>query len=511
MRSATPAGPLAPLLAILALAGCQEEIEPPMYQIVSVTERSITVSVTAEGVIEPIQTVEVKSKASGEIMAVLAETGDAVRRGNLLVRVDPRVPNNAVMQAEADIAVAEAQVTNAESELRRSEALYETQSMTEREYDQARLARANANAQLIRARRTLQDAKIAQEDTEVRAPASGVILSRTVEVGSVITSATGAVNAGSVLMIMANLDTVQIRSVVPENDVGKVRQGMDVTITVDAYPDSPFTGQVLRIEPQAIEDQNETLFPVLIRIPNVASTLRPGMNADVEIHVGSQARVLAVPNAALRTQRDLESAAMVLGLDMETVRAQLAAGREATNGDQQRSSAGGAVDPSDNTVTFNGRTVPVPAGLTKAQVQPVLDKLGEGRGQDAFQSLSAAERSIMQRVMGSLRGGGGGGGRGGGQGGFGGEGDRGGRRRASTTTFQFGGEYIVFVVRDSLPVAVAIQTGMTDLDYAEVRSGLHADDRVLILPSASLVQNQREFQERMRRFSGGGLPGLGGR
>ncbi len=67
MRSVTPAGPLAPLLAILALAGCQEEIEPPMYQIVSVTERSITVSVKAEGLIEPIQTVEVKSKASGEI------------------------------------------------------------------------------------------------------------------------------------------------------------------------------------------------------------------------------------------------------------------------------------------------------------------------------------------------------------------------------------------------------------------------------------------------------------
>ncbi len=84
-------------------------------------------------------------------------------------------------------------------------------------------------------------------------------------------------------------------------------------------------------------------------------------------------------------------------------------------------------------------------------------------------------------------------------------------RRSSTSAFQFGGDYIVFVMRDTVPVAVPIRTGMTDLDYAEVASGLTADDRVLILPSASLVQNQREFQERMRRFSGRGLPGLGGR
>lgn len=478
----------AALTAVLAFAGCREELEPPMFQIAQVTERSITVSVHAEGVIEPIQTVEVKSKASGEIMAVLAETGDAVRRGNLLVRVDPRVPNNAVIQAEADIAVAEAQVTNAESELRRAQALYETQSMTEREYDQARLARANANAQLIRARRTLQDAKIAQEDTEVRAPTDGVILSRTVEVGSVITSATGGVSAGSVLMIMANLDTVQIRSLVPENDVGKVRPGMDVTITVDAFPDRPFTGRVLRIEPQAIEDQNETLFPVLIRIPNDGNLLRPGMNSDVEIHVGERSRALAVPNAALRTERDLESAAMVLGMDMELVRTQLAEARS----EGEPRPAGRTAAASANTVTFNGRMLPVPEGLTKEQVQPIIDKLGRGRGQAAFQSLSTEERSIMQRVMGGLRGG---------------------RRpgSGSSSQFQFGGSYIVFVVRDSLPVAVPIQTGMTDLDYAEVRSGLQLDDRVLILPSASLVQSQEEWAQRMRRFAGGGLPGLGGR
>ncbi|MFB3139542.1 MAG: hypothetical protein ACE10B_10010, partial [Phycisphaerales bacterium] len=75
--------------------------------------------------------------------------------------------------------------------------------------------------------------------------------------------------------------------------------------------------------------------------------------------------------------------------------------------------------------------------------------------------------------------------------------------------FQFGGEFIVFVMTDTGPEARPIRTGLTDLDYAQVMSGLSPGDQVLILPSASLVQSQREFQERMSRFAGGGI--LGGR
>ncbi|MCH7475277.1 MAG: hypothetical protein IIA27_11460, partial [Gemmatimonadetes bacterium] len=108
---------------------------------------------------------------------------------------------------------------------------------------------------------------------------------------------------------------------------------------------------------------------------------------------------------------------------------------------------------------------------------------------------------------------GGGGGfrpRGGGGGGEGfGERGAGGRGRRQVDNFQFGGNYIVFVMTETGPVAVAIQTGLTDLDYAEVVSGLDQDDDVLILPSASLVQSQRQMQERIERMTGGGgLPGV---
>ncbi len=488
-------GRSAPLLGLALVAGCEEEVEPPVYRIVPVMTQDIVVSVSAQGTTEPIKTIDVKSKASGEIIDVRVETGELVSRGDLLVSVDPRVPRNAVVQAEAELGVARARLANAESRSQRAKALFETGSITEQEYENANLQRANANAQLIRAQRSLEDARISFEDTEVRAPSNGVILERTVEVGTVISSATRQVGGGSVLLRMANLDTVQIRTLVDETDIGKINRGFDVTITVDAYPHQPFRGNVLKIEPQALEQQNTTMFAVLIRIPNQGGLLRPGMNAEVEIHVGEQDQVLAIPNAALRTQLDIASAASVLGIEMSLVEQQLAAAREAP-GAGRRATFGGSTAAgnagSDNTIQFRDRTIELPEGLTRKQVQPILDKMRRG----GFQSISEEERSILRRVMQAARGGAGGGP------------PQGGRRpRPRRSNFQFGGEFIVFVMTDTGPEARPIRTGLTDLNYAQVVSGLSPDDRVLILPSASLVQSQREFQERISRFTGGGLLG----
>jgi HlyD family secretion protein len=516
---------LVPFMVFALVMGCKDEVEPPVYQIVPVSARDIIVSVSAAGVIEPIQSIEVKSKASGEIVGVRVETGDVVQRGQLLVSVDPRVPQNAVAQAEAEFGVAQAQLANAESQLNRAEALYASQSITEQEMENARLQRANANAQLIRAERSLEDAKIAFEDTEVRAPADGVILERTVEIGTVISSATREVSGGSVLLRMANLDTVQIRTLVDETDIGKIAPGQDVSISVDAYPNRPFEGNVLKIEPQAVEEQNVTTFPVLVRIPNEGRLLRPGMNAEVEIHVGARADVMAIPNAALRTERDLPSAASVVGLELAVVQQQLAAAREAPGAERRASLGARTADNGsggDNTVELRGRTVQLPEGLTRAQVQPILDKMQGG----GFQSMSDEERAILRRIMqanggGARRGGFGerSGAPGNGEDGFGTAADGAAAdaaprfQRPRTSNFQFGGDFIVFVMTARGPEARPIRTGLTDLDYSEVVAGLDADDRVLILPSASLVQAQEQFQERMNRMRGGGIPGLsiGGR
>ncbi len=475
----------------VALVACSEPPPPPVYQAVPVASRDIIVSVSAAGTVEPVTTVDVKSKASGEIVATAVETGDVVDAGTVLVRVDPRTPRNALDEAEADLEVAQAQLTNAESQLRRAQELYGTQSITEQEFEAANLQAATAKAQLVRAQRSLEDARIAFEDTEVRAPIHGVVIQKSVEVGTVISSATREVGGGTVLLQMANLDTVQVRTLVDETDIGKIQPGLDVTITVDAYPNQPFRGAVLKIEPQATVQQNVTMFAVLIRIANRQGLLRPGMNAEVEVHVGSRQDVLAIPNAALRTQRDVASGAQVLGLDPEVVDQQIAAAREGAGAASLAGSMAGSEEAGPETITFGGRTVELPEGVTAEQVQSIFGKMRSGGGP---QALSQEERAIMAQVRNAMGGGNAG---------------RGARRaQGGGSDYLFGGNYIVFVLRNGEPQAVPIRTGLTDLDYSEVVSGLSESDTVLILPSASLVASQAEWQERIQRVRGGGLPGV---
>ncbi len=482
---------------VLLTAACAEEVPPPLYQTVAISRRDIVVSASAAGSIEPVTTVEVKSKASGEIIEVAVETGDVVRTGQRLVRVDPRTPRNALTQAEADLVVAQAQLTNAQSQFRRAEELFRTRSVTEEEYDAARLQVANANASLVRAQRSLEDARIAFEDTDVRAPINGVIIQRSVEVGTVISSATSNVSGGTTLLQMANLDTVQIRSLVDETDIGKIQPGMDVTITVDAYPNRPFEGQVLKIEPMAETAQNVTMFPVLVRIANDGDLLKPGMNAEVEVHVGEERNVLAVPNAALRTRQDMGSAAAVLGLEFDQVQQQLAAARQGPNGGGQTSLGGTtASDQSASNVyrTRDGREIELPEGVTAEQVDELFAKMRSGGGPQAFSAEDRALFNSIRSAMGAGRG-------------TQGRGSRP-RRRTDDRSYLFGGEYIVFVIRDGQPTAVQVRTGLTDLDYSEVLEGLSETDSILILPSAGLIEQQEEWRERINRFRGGGIPGV---
>jgi HlyD family secretion protein len=313
-------------LVLLALC-CKEETPPPAYQAVPVERRDIVVSAQASGAVQPDTTVEVKSKASGEILDLAVETGQTVKRGDLMVRVDPRIPRNAVAQAQADLEVAQARLGNANSQKRRADELFKSQSITEQEHEQALLDYANANAEVIRARVALDNARDQLDDTNVRAPINGTIIEKQVERGQVISSPTNDVGGGTVLLKMADLNLVQVRTLVDETDIGKIQPSQRATVTVDAFPNRPFAGTVLKIEPQAQTEQNVTMFPVLVRIDNKEGLLRPGMNAEVEIHVGRRDDVLAIPNAALRTQRDVGSAAQVLGLSPDQVQQQLAASR----------------------------------------------------------------------------------------------------------------------------------------------------------------------------------------
>jgi HlyD family secretion protein len=499
---------------LLGVSACGKTQAPPMYEAVPVERRTVVVSASASGAIEPVLTVDVKSKASGEIIEMNVQTGDDVKAGQPLATIDPRIPRNNLAQAQANLAVAEAQLANAKAQLDRADTLFKTQAITESEYENAKLGYANANAAVIRARTDLENARDRMTDTRLRAPLAGTIIAKNVELGTVISSPTTDVGGGTVLFKMANLDTVQVRTLVDETDIGKVQPGLAATITVDAYPNRPFEGSVLKIEPQATVQQNVTMFPVLVRIANPNHLLKPGMNTEVEIHVGRRENVIAIPNAALRTQRDVASAAQVLGLDPAQIQEQLAATpqqaatpasrdsaslggtqarRDSAAGTAAAPAAGGGGGGVANTMTTpDGRTIQLPAGVTEAQVRAAFQKRMSG------QPLSPAEENAMRAMRAAFqRAGGGGGGGGGGAGG-------GAFRRGSAEV----SSYIVFVLKKGKPTPVQVRTGLTDLDYVEVVSGLTEQDTVLVLPSASLLNAQRDMRERMRTVTGGGLPGL---
>src|SRR4051812_47513287 len=310
---------------IAILAGCKKEAAPVPYQAVPVERRDIVVSAQASGSIQPDTTVEVKSKASGEVQQINAETGQVVKRGDPLIRIDPRNARNALAQAQADLDVAKAKLANSTSQKQRSDELFKTRSITEQEHEQALLDYADARAGVVRSQVAVDNSRIQLEDTDVRAPITGTIIEKDTERGQVIASATSNVSGGTTLMKMADLGLVQVRTLIDETDIGKIQPGQRATVTVDAFPNRPFPGTVLKIEPQAQTEQNVTMFPVSVRIDNTDGLLRPGMNAEVEVHVGRRDSVLAVPNASLRPQGDVGSAARVLGLSPGGVQNQLAA------------------------------------------------------------------------------------------------------------------------------------------------------------------------------------------
>jgi len=487
------------VVLLAAVMACHKKQANPSYEAVPVERRNIVVSASASGAIEPVLTVDVKSKASGEIIGMNVQTGDDVKAGQLLASIDPRIPRNNLAQAQANLAVAQAQLSNAKAQLARSDTLFKAQAITQTEYDTAKLDYANANAAVIRAQSDLENARDRMTDTKLQAPLAGTIIAKNVELGTVISSPTTDVGGGTVLFKMANLDTVQIRALVDETDIGKVQPGLLASISVDAYANRPFEGAVLKIEPQATVQQNVTMFNVLVRIPNPNHLLKPGMNTEVEIHVGQRQNALAVPNAALRTQRDVASAAQVLGLDPQQVQQQLAAAQPASaQTSRDSASLGGTATRGDTTkpvgaaagntmTTPDGRTIQLPPGVTEAMVRSAFQKRMSG------QQLTPAEQNVMTAMRAAFQRGGGGGGGGAGGGGM---------RRAGGDV----SSYIVFALRKGQPTPVQIRTGLSDLDYIEVLSGLTEQDTVLVLPSASLLNAQRDMQQRMRTI--GGLPGV---
>jgi len=382
----------------------------------AIDRRDIVVDASATGAVEPINVVEVKSKASGQITQMPVETGTLVKPGDLIVQLDTRDVKNQYDQSMADVRAAEAKLQVSESQKKRSDDLFKARIITAQEQEASVLDYANAQAALVRARTNLDLSQQRLEDATVRAPISGTVIEKTVSLGQVITSGTSSLGGGTTLIKMADLNKVRVRALVTEADIGTIQPNMVATVTVDAYPDRPFRGTVEKIEPQAVVQQSVTMFPVLITISNVEGLLKPGMNGEVSILIDRRDNVVAVPNDAIRNVREAATAAAALGLNPDSVQAQIRTQMASMGGGGMNGGTGGRQGGGNGGAAPTGATTP---NVSRGEVMLSSDQGNQGdqqgrggRGQmpevtdkdcDAVKAAFAKHPDAEQKLVG-LRG-----------------------------------------------------------------------------------------------------------
>ncbi len=288
----------------------------PMVTIETASVRTLTQFVSATGKIQPETEVKISPEVSGEIIELPFREGATVKKGDLLVRIKSDNYKYQVDQREADLAASRAgavqslaQLQQAKTDFQRSDDLFQRKLLSDSDYLAARtavdVAQANydnALAQIRRAEGLLKQAQDQLEKTTIYSPMDGTVSSLTSEVGERVV-ATGQFS-GTEVMRVANLDDMEVRVNVNENDVVNVKIGDQARVMIDAYPNRRFTGVVKEIastaKTQGANTQEEvTNFEVRVRISDKDVRLRPGMSANADIETQTVENVVSVPIQAV--------------------------------------------------------------------------------------------------------------------------------------------------------------------------------------------------------------------
>jgi HlyD family secretion protein len=283
----------------------------PEYQTVTADVGNVVSRVSTSGNLQAVVTVEVGSQVSGRIQELFADFNSPVKKGQLIAKIDPSLFGAAVISAEANVTAARANVTrltvtaeDAERQATRAEEVFKLQLISATERDNsvatARSARAavdQAVGQLAQSRAALETARTNLRYTDILSPTDGVVISRAVNVGQTVAA---SLSAPVIFTIAQDLRKMEVHTNVAESDIGRLKPGMRVSFTVDAYPGEPFRGAIrdIRNAPQVV--QNVVTYDAVIDVANPDLKLKPGMTATVSIVTDRRRDVIAVPNTALR-------------------------------------------------------------------------------------------------------------------------------------------------------------------------------------------------------------------
>lgn len=271
----------------------------------------IRVIVVATGTLEPTGAADVSSTISGTVASISAKPNDLVSKGQVLARLDmgdleARLAGAiaVVSSQEANLLIAETNLADAEATLNRTRALSSGQSVSVRELElaasavqRAQAQRALADAQLRAAQAELQAARNDYGKACICAPIDGVVLEANIDLGQTITSA-GLTQP--LFSLAADLIRLDLQVDIDEADIGSVREGDTATFAVEAWPDRAFSGIIREIHFSPIIVEGVVSYRAKLDVDNAEMLLRPGMTATADIVVDEARQVLSVPNAALR-------------------------------------------------------------------------------------------------------------------------------------------------------------------------------------------------------------------
>jgi HlyD family secretion protein len=273
-------------------------------QVEEVGHRTITQVVTATGKIQPEVMVRIAPEVSGEIVRLPVKEGQKVKKGDLLLKIEPEYYIAQRDQAAAGALRAEAALLSAKPQYDRMETLHKKGLVSQSEFDAAQADVEAAKASLAQAEASLSQAEENLRKTTVYSPKSGTVSQLNLELGERIT---GATFSGTLVMTIADLSRMEARVEVSENDVVLVSIGDTARISVDAFRDKEVIGIVSEIANTAMTtgmgtQEEVTNFEVKIRVVDKEIALRPGMSMTTDIETDTREDILAVPIQSVTTR-----------------------------------------------------------------------------------------------------------------------------------------------------------------------------------------------------------------
>lgn len=310
---------IAALLPLIAVGSYfwleqQQASAAPVFNTVAVGRGDLTLTVTANGTLQPTRSVSIGSELSGTVSRVLVDVNDQVKKGQVLVELDTAKLSDQIVRSRAAVAAADAAVAEAVATVKEAQAnlarLQEVSrlsggkvpSRAELDTGRATLDRALANelsahASVVSAKATLSTDTINLSKASIRSPIDGVILTRTVDPGNAVAASLQAV---TLFIIAEDLQRLRLQVNVDEADVGSVKLGQKARFTVSAYANRKYPATITRVAFGSTITDNVVTYITYLDVDNADLSLRPGMTATANITATERRDVLLVPNTALR-------------------------------------------------------------------------------------------------------------------------------------------------------------------------------------------------------------------